>query len=285
MLLQTHMESSRGDSADLSTTVLIGRAVLIGTAIALAGTIPRNILFALNLRFFASVPWAVPVTGIYLWFFWKRLKSSDDRGRLLRANPLTVRAWLWALSAGLLGIVALVLGLSIANRFVALPGQQLPNFAGVPQSTVLSLLVAAAPIAGLIEESAFRGYMQGPIERRCGLPVAILITGSMFALVHLDFTPILWPYYVAVAALYSVVTSLSNSILPAIVLHTLGNTYSNFDLWLHGKSEWQTAPGRPPHTWDPGAAIAFAAVTAALSLMCFAFFKLSASGKPADTRR
>jgi len=43
--------------------------------------------------------------------------------------------------------------------------------------------------------------MQGPIERRRGLLIAILITGTMFALVHLDFTPILWPYYVAVAAL------------------------------------------------------------------------------------
>jgi hypothetical protein len=62
-----------------------------------------------------------------------------------------------------------------------------------------------APVAGIIEESAFRGYMQGPIERRYGLLVAILITGTMFAIVHLDFTPILWPYYVAVAAIYGTV--------------------------------------------------------------------------------
>ena len=81
--------------------------------------------------------------------------------------------------------------------------------------------------------------MQGPIERRFGLPRAILITGTMFAVAHLDFTPVLWPYYVAVAAIYGTVTHITGSILPAIVLHTAGNLYSNFDLYLHGQAEWQ----------------------------------------------
>lgn len=29
----------------------------------LAGTIPRNLLFAADLRFYAAVPWAVPLTS------------------------------------------------------------------------------------------------------------------------------------------------------------------------------------------------------------------------------
>jgi membrane protease YdiL (CAAX protease family) len=70
--------------------------------------------------------------------------------------------------------------------------------------TLYTLLFAAAPIAGIIEESAFRGYMQQPIEQQLGLGVAILITGTMFAVAHLDFTWVLWPYYVAVAAAYGI---------------------------------------------------------------------------------
>ena len=156
------MEDS-SDWATQSSAVVIGRAVFIGVGVVvvIAGTIPRNILFALNLHYFASVPWAVPLTGIYLWFFWKYL---IERRQLLRANPLPVHVWFRALTAGLLGIVALVLALNIVNRFIALPEQHLPDLAGVSKFTVLSLLLAAAPIAGLIEESAFRGYMQGPIE-------------------------------------------------------------------------------------------------------------------------
>ena len=85
---------------------------------------------------------------------------------------------------------------------VLLPPQRLPDLGNVPESTVIALLLMAAPVAGIVEEAAFRGYMQGPIERRHGLLVAILITGTMFAVAHLDFTLILWPYYVAVRDLW-----------------------------------------------------------------------------------
>jgi membrane protease YdiL (CAAX protease family) len=131
---------------------------------------------------------------------------------------------------------------------------------------VISLLIAGAPVAGIIEEAAFRGYMQGPIEKRLGLIVAILITGTMFALVHLDFTLILWPYYVAVAAIYGTVTYLTNSILPAIVLHTAGNIYSNLDLWLRGRAEWQAAKSPAELVWQAGADQQFWISSAALGV-------------------
>jgi xylan 1,4-beta-xylosidase len=226
----------------------VARPIAFGMAIVLAGTIPRNILFAANLRIFPAIPWAVLLAAFYLWFFWRYLHgdwprdaTASDRRASLRAHALPVRVWTWALLAGGLGIVGLVLALRIANHFIALPEQTLPSdLARVPPVTMVSLLLAAAPIAGIIEEAAFRGYMQGPIERRYGLVIASLITGTMFAIAHLDFTWVLWPYYVAVAAIYGTVTYLTNSILPAIVLHTAGNLYSNLDLWLHGRAEWQT---------------------------------------------
>jgi hypothetical protein len=80
-----------------------------------------------------------------------------------------------------------------------------------------------------------------------------LITGTVFALVHLDYTPILWPYYVAVAALYSTVTSLT---------------------WLHGKPEWQSSR-TPSHIRDPGVSIMLAVLVATLLAMCVAFLRLS----------
>ena len=153
---------------------VIVQAVIIGMVVVVAGTIPRNLIFATNLRYYAAVPWAVPVTALYLWFFWRYLQgagppesTAEERRASLRANRVSGRL------------------------------QELPDLAQVPKITVLALLLMAAPVAGIIEEAAFRGYMQGPIERRYGLPVAILITGTMFAVAHLDFTLILWPYYVA----------------------------------------------------------------------------------------
>lgn len=262
------------------------RAVLVGLLVMLAGTIPRNVLFAANLRYHAGVPWAVPLVAVYLWYFWRYLggagppaATAAERRAELRARRLPGRVWAWALLAGGLGVVALVLALRVANRLVTLPPQRLPDLAQVPKLTVLSLLLAAAPVAGVVEEAAFRGYMQGPLERRYGPAVAILITGTMFAVSHLDFTLVLWPYYVAVAAIYGTVTYLTDSILPAVVLHTSGNLYSNLDIWLHGRAEWQAgarpaAPvvdtGADPSFWI--AVVAFVVVGAAMGV---AYVKLA----------
>lgn len=243
---------------------VILRAVLIGMLVVMVGTIPRNLFFFANLRYYSTVPWAVPLTAVYLWFFWRYLngagppeETSEQRRTSLRARRIPGRLWWWALLVGVLGLVALVLALRVANRMVALPQQEVPDLSHVPRVTVLSLLLMGAPVAGIIEESAFRGYMQGPIEKRYGLFVAILITGTMFAVAHLDFQLILWPYYVAVAAIYGSVTYGTKSILPAVVLHTSGNIYSNLDLWLHGQAEWQASSGGAHLIWQVGTDTSF----------------------------
>jgi membrane protease YdiL (CAAX protease family) len=266
------------------------RAVVIGMLIVLAGTIPRNLLFAANLRFYPAVPWAVPLTAVYLWFFWRYLKgegppasTAEERRAGLRATRIPGALWAWSLLAGGLGIVALVLALRVANQLVVLPEQRLPDLSGVPKATVLSLLLLAAPVAGVIEEAAFRGYMQGPIERRHGLTIAILITGTMFAVAHLDFTPVLWPYYVAVAAIYGTVTYQTQSILPAIVLHTAGNLYSNLDLWLHGQAEWQAPAEAAGLVWKTGAGPSFwlslLALLLAATATVWAYFRLARAAR------
>ena len=239
-------------------------AVVVGMLVMIAGTVPRNIAFAANLRYWQTVPWAVPATAIYLWFFWRYLRgdgpplsTSDWRRSSLRAKRVSTTTWVWALVAGALGIVTLVLALRVANRMVVLPHQELPNLSPLPRWVVLSLLLMAAPVAGIVEEAAFRGYMQTPLERRHGLFAAILITGTMFAIAHLDFTLILWPYYVAVAAIYGIITSLADSILPAVVLHTAGNVYSNLQLWLYGQAEWGASSAPGALIWQSGADLSF----------------------------
>ena len=268
---------------------IIFRAVFIGMLITFVGSIPRSALFLANLRIYPQIPWAVPFTALYLWFFWRYLdgagppeSTSIERKHSLRANPLPARLWLWSLLTGGLAIVALVLALRLANRFVALPAQTFPRLEGVSPMTVVALLLIAAPAAGIIEESAFRGYMQGPIERSVGLLPAILITGTMFALAHLDFTPILWPYYVAVAAIYGAITHAAGSIFPAILLHTAGNLYSNFDLYLHGQAEWQAPAGQAASIWKTGPDASFwwtvVSLIAFSGLMVLAYLRLRKAG-------
>jgi membrane protease YdiL (CAAX protease family) len=120
--------------------------------------------------------------------------------------------------------------------------------------------------------------MQGPIEQRYGPAVAILITGTMFAIAHLDFTLVLWLYYVAVAAIYGAVTYLTKSILPAVVLHTGGNLYSNFDLWLRGRAEWRAPSVDTTLASHHSTVASFSSSPAALTIlataMLWAYFRL-----------
>jgi hypothetical protein len=116
------------------------RAVVIGIVVAIVGTIPRDLFYWANLHFYVSVPWAVPVTGVYVWFFWRYLQGAGppaetavQRRTSLRANGISAHQWWWALLSGVLGLIALVLALRAANRMVPLPQQGIPDLSHVPK--------------------------------------------------------------------------------------------------------------------------------------------------------
>jgi hypothetical protein len=81
------------------------------------------------------------------------------------------------------------------------------------------------------------------------------------------------------------VTYLTKSILPAVVLHTGGNFYSNTDLWLHGQAEWQATSRPTVLIWTTGADASFWISSIALLIvaaaMVWAYFQLArAARKP-----
>src|SRR4051812_8270717 len=97
---------------------VIVQAVTAGMLVMLAGTIARNLLFAANLRYLPHIPWSAAITLIVLWLFWRYTGGAGPpqstalwRRSSRRARSLPGFVWTWALLAGGLGVVALVLGL------------------------------------------------------------------------------------------------------------------------------------------------------------------------------
>jgi len=233
---------------------VIVRAVLTGFALATVGTAPWALLAWANLKYGSAVPWAVPPTVLYLWLFWGYASgkgwpqsTSQERRTKLRVLHLSDDLWGSSLLAGGLGLATLVLLFGVVNRLVRLPQQQAPDLSQIPFVTAASLVLTSAAVAGIVEEVSFRGYMQGPIERRHGPLVAILVTGLVFGFVHFthpEVTLILMPYYLAVAAIYGALAYLTNSILPGLVLHAGGNVLGFIDLVARGRGEWG-ASSRP----------------------------------------
>jgi membrane protease YdiL (CAAX protease family) len=233
------------------TTIIL--AVVTGIIVLLAGNVPWAALLSLNLRVAKVAPWAILAMGIYLICYWKYIggrwgskTTAGERAANLRANPLSPEIWGASLASGLLGFATIVAMLVSMGRVVDLPpSAPLTTPPGMPSITAFLLLTMSSVVAGVTEEAAFRGYIQGPVERRYGLALAIVINGAAFGLLHFPNHPAaVWrmlPYYIAVSAVYSGITWAADSILPAIVLHSGGDVWSLGRLWLTGRPEWQLA--------------------------------------------
>jgi membrane protease YdiL (CAAX protease family) len=246
---------------------VIVRAVLTALVVAAVGTTPWAVFVWANQKYWSAVPWAVPPTAVHLWLFWRYVQgggwprsTAEARRTNRRANPLSDDVWGCALLAGTLGLVAVVFLLGVMNRLVRSPQQQLPDLSHIPVVTLMCFLLMGSAVAGIVEEASFRGYMQGPIERRHGPVVAILVTGALFGFAHFthpEVRLILMPYYLAVAAVYGALAYLTNSIWPSMVLHAGGNVLGGIDTLARGRSEWQASSSPAPLIWETGADASF----------------------------
>ena len=134
-----------------------------------------------------------------------------------------------------------------------------------------------AIVAAVTEEAGFRGYMQGPIERRHGLLAGIVVNGTMFGLLHFPNHPSavapMLPYYIAVAAVYGGLVWATDSILPAVALHAGGDVWSLTRLWLTGRPEWVLSEAPPPAVRTAGLDGPFLMAAAAVLVIGTAFLR------------
>jgi membrane protease YdiL (CAAX protease family) len=251
------------------------RAVVVGLAVGLVGTVPWTSLIAANTQYLPSVPWAAPVMAVILvawWFYFAKGRGAPEvtaHARRLsgRANRVPNHLWGPALGAGMLGLIATLLFQGVWARLVTLPQQQDLDPSQYPVITVFTWVVMSALVVGVVEETAFRGYIQGGIERRHGLTTAILVTGSLFGLSHFTHPEIgivLLPFYLAAAAVYGLLAAATNSTYPSMVLHAGGNMFSAFTLFSQGRSEWQLTAEPAPSIWQVGLDALFLANLATL---------------------
>jgi membrane protease YdiL (CAAX protease family) len=271
------------------------QAVVTGLAVATAGTIPWATLVAANIKHKPALPWAVPIMAVYLWLFWRYVRgegwpqsTAAARRARSRANGIPADLWGPALLAGVLGLVSVLLLQGVLSRFVALPQQRDLDVSQYPVLTVLLWVLMSAVVAGVVEETSFRGYVQAPIERRHGSVIAILVTGSLFGLMHFthpEVTLVLLPYYMAVAAVYGALAHLTDSTLPSMVLHGGGNVFSAFALFTRGRSEWQLSAAPKPLIWEVGPDAPFLANAVALLVVgaaaVWAYSELSRAARTA----
>jgi ABC-2 type transport system permease protein/sodium transport system permease protein len=101
----------------------------------------------------------------------------------------------------------------------------------------VSVFVMGAIVSGVVEEIAFRGYMQSQLER-IGPTFAIMLTSIVFVLSHINHGVaallVIAPGYFLASVIYGELAIRSGSILPGMMLHVLGDAAHTFVVVLGG---------------------------------------------------
>jgi membrane protease YdiL (CAAX protease family) len=220
------------------------RAIGAGLVVQIVGVMPFMALVNLNLTVLPSVPWSAFVELILLILFvkyfhgWGWPASTQEARRInFRANTLPAgRKKSIALGGALLGMTIFLLVVA-GNQIVSLPAEAIGIFVQLteaPPLTAITIFATAAVMTGVVEEVAFRGYMQVPLEGRYGQAVAILIVAVIFALIHFPSLLIL-PLFVIGGIGWGVLARISNSTLPGMVVHGLVDFV--FFMWVFADTE------------------------------------------------
>jgi membrane protease YdiL (CAAX protease family) len=191
-------------------------------------------LVASNLALSPAVPWSVPVIAILVWLAWQYLggkgpphSSSQERRRHLRANAVPDPIFFRAVLAGVLAIIALAGCWIVMTSIVRMPGNVLPDVSKYPRLTTTLMIVTGSLIGPVMEQAGFWGYGQVMLEGAFPAPASIVILSVLFSVgPHPPAGAAIWPklvFYFFSSVVFGTMVFLTNSILPSLVVHILGD--------------------------------------------------------------
>jgi membrane protease YdiL (CAAX protease family) len=139
-------------------------------------------------------------------------------------------SWGWLFMAPVITLTMLF-GMGLVNVLFVMPftgGEfENPQIEALTGGSALSLaelgvlMILVAVVAPIVEELFFRGMLYPVLRRRWSAPVAIVVNGFLFALIHV--IPILLPGLFFVGIVLAWVRERSGSVIPCMVIHALQN--------------------------------------------------------------
>ena len=202
------------------------------------------VLADINARVRPDVPWATLVTLVYggillAWLHGRGAPrdTAEQRRRRLRLWP-PVRSREGELVSLPTGSLIILLVLLYVAWVIIGRMSPIPDLAGFPTTSYRwSMFIMGGLMSGVVEEAAFRGYMQTGLEK-VDPANALVITSLVFAVSHitqgLGAVLILGPGLFIAAMIYGLLAQRTGTILPGIVLHTLGDLSHTFFGVLRG---------------------------------------------------
>ena len=173
----------------------------------------RSVLTGFFVSAFGIAIWSAFVTGIaapwsilpmiivlcaYLKFFsgsFLLKKSSAERKFNFRSIKLSPTVWKWGITSAILFVIIVQASFVITFRLIDFPSEKFTAdykvLDSMPLWVAFAVIIMSSIVAGICEETGFRGYMQTPLEKKYGPTIAIIITSVIFMVIHLNHS---WAY-------------------------------------------------------------------------------------------
>lgn len=265
------------------------RSILLGFLILELGTRLWSLLALANIKSTPFLPWSFPLMAVILWLIWNYLNgrwrpesNQEKRQSWMRANKIEGRQKLWAWTAASLLGCSLLLLIIISTRLIDFPSGQIEQVERISiysPITVLALIIMTSVVAGIMEEVAFRAYMQKPMEEKSSPALAIGIVALFFSLLHLPnatIAPQLLLLFFLGSLGWGILAYLSNSIIPGVVVHSLVDIISYVFLWQNLDFAKALASENIIHEgMDRSFILTVVLAVLSISALVFSFWKLS----------
>lgn len=196
-----------------------------------AANVTDSLTQNLDLLFIGNTSGQILFLGLATWFFARLHVSKSNRPRFLRFSSNAKTPQMLGLTAVLiLAVQPTIWFLGWLNAFVPVPDlfsefqssqmEMIENFLRGDHMLVLTLFHVGV-VPAICEEVLYRGYVMRAFQKSWGVLPAILISGLLFGLYHVQLSNLL--PLASIGIILGFVTWVSESIYPAMLAHFINN--------------------------------------------------------------
>ena len=185
----------------------------------------------LDLLFIGNSTGQILFLGLATWFFVRLHSSREDRKKFLRFSIQSDTFQKSVITVVLIiAIQPAIWFLSWINALIPVPEmfsnmqntqmQMIENYLRGDHLLLLTLFHVAL-VPAICEETLYRGYVMSAFQKSWGIWPAIIVSGLLFGLYHIQLTNLI--PLATLGMLFAYITWVSESILPAIIAHLINN--------------------------------------------------------------
>ncbi|MEL7835263.1 CPBP family intramembrane glutamic endopeptidase [Fodinibius sp. Rm-B-1B1-1] len=191
----------------------------------------RQLTENLDLLFIGNSAGQIISLGLATWFFVRLHTSKESRNRFLRFNIQPDTLQLSVITVVLIvAIQPTIWFLSWLNALIPVPEmftnmqntqmQMIENYLRGDHLLILTLFHVGV-VPAICEETLYRGYVMRAFEKSWGIWPAIIVSGLLFGLYHVQLSNLI--PLATLGMLFAFLTWVTRSIIPAIVAHFVNN--------------------------------------------------------------